>query len=419
MILAGLVGSANGQQTMSLEDAIRLAKQNNGTIRAARLDIDAAKARRKQAYSQFLPTITPQLNYQRSEQETGNATIGNQRFTFEQTSTQVGLNWRLLDSGQRLSQLRASREGEAGSVANARQTLRQTLFTVEQTYLDTLRAQELAQLAEVQLKRAEAVLEQTKVRVKVGDAAKREILQAQADTLNASVTVINAKNRVETSAANLRAQIGAQGDLSRPNLSAYKPSIDSPTELKKAVEVGTTLRPDLISQRYNLASQTQSLKATEINAGVTWSLDYSASNQFSPFTGQNQNLAFLLSYPLFDGGLRRANVQEQRAGVASAAENLKQAERNARAEIEGSYITFEQNQKRVEAAEKALEAAKLNFEATEEARRLGASDLIEVLTAQVSLATAESNLIESKYDLYISQLRLQLVTGMPLPGEEN
>ena len=414
-----LVSGAWAGENLTLEQAIKLAKANNGTLKAAAFDIKAATARKAQATSALFPTLTPAFSFSKTKNEQGNSTVGGTTFEFEQTATQARINWRILDSGQRLTQIRSAREGEAAQVASSRQTVRQVLFGVHQQYIETLRAQELESLADYQLKRAETVLDQTKARVQVGDAARREILQAQADALNASVNVISAKNRVDTNAASLKAQIGLQKDFDRPVLTPYAVDIDSPRDLAKAVEVGMTIRPDLISRRRNIGASQQSLRSAQIEAGVTWSLDYTDTSFFTPTTGNNQNVSFLLSYPLFDGGNARSSVAIQRATLESASASLTQAERDARSEIESAFITFQQNQSRYASAEKAFEAAKLNFEATSESRRLGGSDLIDVLTAQVTLATAESNRIDAKYDLLISQLRLQLATGMPIPGEDN
>jgi outer membrane protein len=420
-LLGAIVLSASGfaGESLTLEQALKLAKTNNGTLKAAAFDIQAATARKRQATSSLFPTITPAFSFSKTKNEQGNSTVGGTTFEFEQTATQARISWRLLDSGERLTQIRSAREGEAAQIAQSRQTVRQVIFGVHQQYIETLRAQELESLADYQLKRAETVLEQTQARVKVGDAARREILQAQADALNASVNVITAKNRVDTNAATLKSQIGLQKDFDRPVLAGYKVDIDSPTVLAKAVEVGMTIRPDLIARRRNIGASQQSLRNAQIGAGITWSLDYTDTSFFTPITGNNQNISFLLSYPLFDGGNARSAVAIQRASLESAAANLTQAERDARSEIESAFITFSQNKSRAEAAEKAFQAATLNFEATQESRRLGASDLIDLLTAQVSLATAESNRIDAKYDLLISQLRLQLVTGMPVPGEDN
>lgn len=407
-------------QKLTMDEAIRLAKRNNGTLKAAQKDLVAAKARKTQANAAFLPTLTPTLTYTDSLREIPSAQLGNQSVEFNQMSTQAGLTWRPLDAGQRLAQLRSSRESVSAQTAQTQQTLRQLIFNVEQQYLETLRALELEKVATAQLDRATKVLDQTKTRVQVGDAAKREILQAEADAFNAKVNSITAKNRTATNSAGLKAIIGFQNDFNNPDLETvnFAPENDLPTQIADAVNTGLQTRPDLIARRKSVSAQAEGLRVTEINAGLTWSLDLSYSRQFSPAQSSNRNAQFLLSYPLFDGGLSRAQVNEQRANVDSSRATLSQAEKDARSEIESTFITYNQNQEALNAADLALKAARLNFEAAEGSQKAGAASLLDVITAQVSLVTAESNYIQANYDLLISQLKLRLVTGLTMPGEE-
>lgn len=418
-VLVVFAGVSFGQK-LTMDEAIRLAKRNNGTLKAAQKDLVAAKARKTQANAAFLPTLTPTLTYTDSLREIPSAQLGNQSVEFNQMSTQAGLTWRPLDAGQRLAQLRSSRESVSAQTAQTQQTLRQLIFNVEQQYLETLRALELEKVATAQLDRATKVLDQTKTRVQVGDAAKREILQAEADAFNAKVNSITAKNRTATNSAGLKAIIGFQNDFNNPDLETvnFAPENDLPTQIADAVNTGLQTRPDLIARRKSVSAQAEGLRVTEINAGLTWSLDLSYSRQFSPAQSSNRNAQFLLSYPLFDGGLSRAQVNEQRANVDSSRATLSQAEKDARSEIESTFITYNQNQEALNAADLALKAARLNFEAAEGSQKAGAASLLDVITAQVSLVTAESNYIQANYDLLISQLKLRLVTGLTMPGEE-
>lgn len=418
-VLVVFAGVSFGQK-LTMDEAIRLAKRNNGTLKAAQKDLVAAKARKTQANAAFLPTLTPTLTYTDSLREIPSAQLGNQSVEFNQMSTQAGLTWRPLDAGQRLAQLRSSRESVSAQTAQTQQTLRQLIFNVEQQYLETLRALELEKVAEAQLERANKVLDQTKTRVQVGDAAKREILQAEADAFNAKVNSITAKNRTATNSAGLKAIIGFQNDFNNPDLETvnFAPENDLPNQIADAVNTGLQTRPDLIARRKSVSAQAEGLRVTEINAGLTWSLDLSYSRQFSPAQSSNRNAQFLLSYPLFDGGLSRAQVNEQRANVDSSRALLSQAEKDARSEIESTFITYNQNQEALNAADLALKAARLNFEAAEGSQKAGAASLLDVITAQVSLVTAESNYIQANYDLLISQLKLRLVTGLTMPGEE-
>jgi outer membrane protein len=395
-------------ERLTLRQAIEQAKKNNAAIKAAKQDILAAKARVSQSWSAFMPTLTPSFTYNDIER-TGNGNFGLQNFTTSQSTFETSLSLRVLDAGQRISQLRASRAGQSAQEQQSRQTIRQILFSVNQNFVESLRAQELEKVASSQLKRSEIVLDQTKNRVQVGDAAKREILQAQADTLNATVNAITARNRTTTNLANLKAVIGknyaAEVELENAE---FESSPELVYSLKEAVELGLSLRPDLLSREQNIDSQKQSLVTAKIDSGLTYSLDVSYVRQYSPSVAGNQTVNFLLSYPLYD----------RKASLESLAQQLIQAKRDATSEIETAYLTYEQNKRRLDSAKLAVAAARQNYESAIDSQKLGAADLIEVLTSQVSLVTAEANLIEAKYDTVLSQLRLILATGSPLPGEE-
>jgi outer membrane protein len=414
--LIAVFAAASFGQKLTMDEAIRLAKRNNGTLKAAELDIVVAKARKTVASSSFMPTLTPSATYTDSVQQFASGPNS----TFSQFSTQAGLTWRPIDSGQRQANLRAANEGYSAQIAQTRQTLRQIIYNVEVQFLETLRAQELEKVANAQQGRADKVLEQTKVRVRVGDAARREILQAQADALNAKVNAINAKSRSNTNGASLKAIIGLQKDYNNPELDSvtFSPSTDLPATIESSVDTGLKTRPDLIARRKNLDSQGESLKVTEIAAGVTWALDLNYDRQFTPNQTSTRNATFLLSYPLFDGGKSKALVLEQKASVEASKAVLDQAEKDARSEIESTFALYNQDQLRLSSAELALKAAQLNFEAADGSQKAGAASLLEVITAQVSLVQAESNFIESTYDVLISQLKLRLVTGLSMPGEE-
>ena len=80
--------------------------------------------------------------------------------------------------------------------------------------------------------------------------------------------------------------------------------------------------------------------------------------------------------------------------------------------LKGHVVSLETTNREI-----ALDAAKKNYNAAVDSQKAGAYDLLQVLTAQVSLVTAESNQIQALYDYRISDVNLKLVTGRPIPGE--
>jgi outer membrane protein len=419
-LLVGSLLVSNAQDVvandvLTLNEALELTRERNGTVRAALQNIRASDARVSQALADFYPTLTPQYQYSDIKRERDQQT-----FAQSGAVSLFRLQWQILDSGQRDLTARASRRNRDASILTAQQTLRETLFTTTQRYYETLRAQELKRVADSQVTRAETILEQTRARIEVRDAAPIEELQANADFQNARVTALTARNRVTNNAALLRAVIGLQPSEPLPMLlrETEAPKVELPTNLETVLAEGLERRPDLASRRRSIeASNLNRLRAAR-DAGVGLAFNFFDDYQVTPDRLNDQTFQLTLTYPLFDGGQRRAAVRELDASLQASRLDLLQLERNARADIEAAYAELTTNTERLESAQIALDAARRNYEAAVESRTAGAGDLLQVLTAQVSLVTAESNFIEALYDTRISDVRLRLVTGQPIPGED-
>ncbi|MES1228428.1 MAG: TolC family protein, partial [Armatimonadota bacterium] len=209
-LLVAVAGFSQAQSTLDLNSALGMAKKNNGTVRSAQLNYEAARAAARGSFAAFLPSVTP--SYLRTEtQITGNdSTAGTSAFLPGQSAL-VTLDWTFLDNGRRRLNFRQFSLEASSQEANALQTLRTVLFNVHSSYFDALRAQELLKVQEAQLKRANEILEQTKVRVQLKDAAQKDILQASADSLNAQASYLQSKNEVETTRNTLKALIVWEG----------------------------------------------------------------------------------------------------------------------------------------------------------------------------------------------------------------
>lgn len=416
-MLSGLASVGLAQESLSLEDALRLAMERNGTVRAAMMDVAAQRARVRQTWAAFWPTVTPayRLSDSRTDFRTGNPGVS------ENTthSAEIDAAWKILDSGERSLTFASSRRSLEAQELTARQTLRMTLFSVAQQFLDALRSQELLRVSDLQVERAKTILDQTEAQVKLGDAPQKDILQARADYLNATVQQIQSRNRVFTTESTLKATIGWGEAL--PGLAKIEgaPTAKLEDTREAAIERGLKNRPDLLAQRKRIESSKYEVRRRQLDAGLSWSLDAGYTARFSPDVSQDRSLSLLFSVPLFDAGRTQAAVSEARYSLEAANSDLLQFERELRSEIESAYVTHEQDASRMEAAKLALEAAELNYKAASESQRLGAegTTIVTVLTAQISLVTAESNYIEALYDFYLSGIRLRLVTGDSVPGE--
>lgn len=420
--LCAVVGAQEG---LKLQEALRMAKDRNGQLAAARATLRASRARLNQARGAFLPTVTPSVTYQDSLRSFYTGSPKGTTLT-SGTTTAIEARWNVLDNGLRDASYRSARFGYEAETLDALQTLRDTLVTVYTQYFDALRAQELVKVSAAQVKRANDALAQTEAQIKVGEAAEKDRYQPEADAKNAEVDRLSAEARRRQAEANLKATIGYEIRAQLPDLEKFdEPErlslVSDQTSLDDFIKEGIEKRADLNSARRRLDAQDASVRLARLNNGLKWSVDLAYTKTFGPDNTANRTLGITASYPLFDGGQSLESIREVEAGRDAAASRLEQQVRQAEAEIESAYFAHRLNFDRVRAAKAALTAAQINYAKVSRAKELGAqgTDVVTVSTAQVTLATAERNYVEAIYDYYISDVRLRLVIGRPVPYEED
>ena len=421
MVLALGSGAAiQAQEALTLEDALIIARENNGNVRAAFLDYEASKASVKTASAAFLPTVTPRFSREWSNTETFTG-AGRGSFDSSNTSLALDANWQILDNGFRGLNVRRTEFSAEATELDALQTLRNTLFNVQSRFYDALRSQTLLDVEQRNVDRAKAILDETEARTAppIEDLPRKDVYQARADYQNAIVSRLSAQNRVSTSEANLKAVLAWEGNQ-LPELTPPAGPAQFPQDLtlEDAVAEGLENRPNLIAFRKRESAQSLNLDLAKLDAGVQYSLDANFTRAFADDPFRRTALVFSASFPLYDGERTKENTRIQELNLESLRTSLAQAELDAKAEIESAYLELSQNLERLAAAKVALEAAQINYDLTQEAySQYRAATLVERLTAQVTLTTAESNLVEATYDTLISEARLRLVTGRSLPGE--
>ncbi len=419
-LLGLLASAAYGQTELTLQEALQMARMANGNVRSAALDYESSRAVVRASRSAFYPTVTPSVSKQFGEAE---YLTGPFRGSFgdDSLNAQVDLNWRLIDTGQRSDNVRRSMLSAEIAAIDASSVLKDILRDVHVRFFEALRAQELVRVQLENLKRAEVIRDQTRIRANppIEDIPRKDILQAEADYQNARVSVLSAETRVAGAEADLKEILGYdQGELPRlvPPTEQELPPLD--LTLQEAIDLGLRRKGSLRAYRLRLESQEITIRSTRREGELDFAVDANYRRIFTDDPFQRAALVFSASLPVYDGERVKSLTQAERLTLESMEATYEQNVRVARADIEATYKEYEQNRARREAARLALVAAQENYNAAVEAQREGAGNLLEVLTAQVSLTTAESNLVEAIYDLLITDIRFKRLIGEPIPGQE-
>jgi outer membrane protein TolC len=269
VICVGLlaVAAVNAQETLSLDDALRLALQNNGLARAALAETDAADARLAAARANLYPSIDLSSSTTRTRIEGGGAIADT-----TQRQNGFGLEWLLLDNGQRELRIRQSSRTVEATRQSTRETLRRVLFQTARAYYEVLRRKELLQVADTAVRRAETLLEVAKAQAEVGVAPQKDVLQAEADLANARVQQIQARNALRLAETDLKRLIGWEAQKPLPALTApdAPPTPDPALSVEQLWQRARLQRPDLLGKQRLQACWSAFAKRYESGA-TSWS----------------------------------------------------------------------------------------------------------------------------------------------------
>lgn len=223
---APLKGQDAVPSSLSLDDAISIARRNNPTYLQTANDKDLADWDVRQAYGQLLPSASARssLSWQGSgNQQFGSITLSDLGFgdlpSYYQSSYSlsvgVNLDWSSLKAP---AAAKAQRGATSARIRASEATL---VSQVTAAYLDVLRQKEGVRLANQQLENNQLNLRLAQGRLEVGSATPIDVGQAEVQVGRSRVAVLQAENAVETARMRLLQQMGVPVDQNVELASAF------------------------------------------------------------------------------------------------------------------------------------------------------------------------------------------------------
>ena len=446
LVTSLLAGAAFGQDSvglptpLTLDQAIVVALQRQPDAVGAAASREASRQRVKQQKARYYPSFTPGYSY-------GNHYSYGDVQTFGTSGTEIGrgsttnlthqsalnYSWTLLDSGRRELNARQSRQNLRASQydeVNTRQTIIQNVATA---YYNVLRDDALVKVSEAQVTRTQNSLAVVQAQVTVGTAPPKDVFQAKADLLNAEVSLLQARNNRANSYTSLKQAMGVP-EAEDPTLAPVTPpteatpltaledadvaNLSERDALKRLTDKAISLRPDLAQSRASLESSDTSVALARTYAGLTFNADisggyqYNQWNDYSRAANNDRSINATLSYPLFDGGSTRAQVDESKANRDASKARLDSQLNQVRADVEQAWRTLQQARATIPSSAAAREAAQVNYNAALASRKEGVGSLTDVITAESQLVQAETNYVQAVYDFYSADARLARALGL-------
>ena len=400
---------------ITLAEALRrVANTDPDYVRALGQIEDAEWGRRAATLAFFLPSVELGLDETKYSQAffnpadpanpTSTLVVGRATATYEIFS---------LRKIAELSRTRA--EVESAEAGELEERFRAALET-ESSYYDVLVAQELTRVAGERAARAREGLGVARARVASGAAVQTDSLQLVLELIRADVEVLRQGNALRIARLELGRRVGASGPVDVEPLDTA-PAPDLPLALPEAIRYGLDQGPqyrlaraDERAAEAELRSQRSDYLPTLAVSGLHQRYD----TEIFPGAANVSSVTFRLSFPLWNNGQRELEATRARVARDVARTIREDLERVVRRDVTGAYDTYQTSREAVRLASVGVQVARENYRMQEMRYRAGASTILDLLDAQVSLAEAEAGLVQARYVTRLSLARLEAMLGRRL-----
>lgn len=293
LFLSFLATSLLGQQAperLTLEEAIRLARDNNPTFRSVANDRAAADWQVREAVSGFLPTANARgtLNWtEGGAQRFGTVDLGVSGTDWYQSRYDLSLTWQL--NGNTIFGVPAARANQRAVDAGIDAAAFSLESQVALQYMAVLRGQDGVDVAQRQLERARQNLDIVRTRLATGAAAGTDGKQAEVDLGRAEVGVIQAQRQMREARALLAEQIGVALDddvTLSSEFGVFEPTWSREELMAEALEAHPSLR--------SFQARQSAARAAARQAASSYFPTLTLNTGFSGVTQEATNEAFVV-----------------------------------------------------------------------------------------------------------------------------
>lgn len=404
-----IFGAFQVPETLTLDEALKIASQNSFTIRLAERDMFLAEQNYRQVTGQLGPQINLGGNYSYSD-SSNSSDPGSKEFKqFQTTVTKIIDITGIAKHGVTASKLLrdAAKQTFLAQTNSVKRTVRTNFF-------DVLQSNALVSVQQDELKSSADRLKNAKLRFDAGDVSEFDVLRLETEVKRSEQALVESDGNYQIAKQKLNDSIGR--DVNIDFVPADVPD-DKKSTLPFEVALGKALesRPDVASnelaydsfRHIRLAHEGASLPVFSV--GATW------TNTIDPFPGQNANggQAFVqFSAPLYTSGVTRARASAAKAEEDKAKISLERTKSQVALDVKTAVTQIETSQKSFEVAitgqalaKEALRLAQLRYDE-------GAGILLDVTTAQSELTRAVAAVVTTRYQYLTAIASLQNAVGI-------
>jgi len=401
----------DASQLLTLDEALRLANQNNEQLGIEGENYLQALIDRKRAVANFLPTIELRPTYADRDAPGGGSETGGSGSRNTRVDVPVTGDINLFRGFSDVANLRSSGFTIAQRRAILLDVQQSLLIDVSRAFVAVLRAERSADVLRNSIAVQEERVADMRQRQAVGFARLVDVAQVEAQASASRVALIRAENDARNGRELLTFLIGIPVD-ERP-LAPGKEVPESVMPVASAVEIALATRQDLQAALAAIDAARQNVQAAlgQYWPSVSLNVAYFLSRESAP-TDSDWTALLSANLPLFSAGIIEADVRQAWSELRQAkyAESL--TRRRIAQEVRIAYENLLGSRARLAELRTTERAAQAAFDQATANQQAGRGTTLESIVAQDQLLSAQLQLASEEFDYKIAYLNLLRSAGV-------
>ncbi|MBQ9555396.1 MAG: TolC family protein [Muribaculaceae bacterium] len=426
--LLGSALSAQAQLMLSLDECIRIALNENPTIKVQEMEITRVNYSLKEVRGQLLPTInlagqyTRNLSLQTMYMDTPNGTMAIKMGS--QNTHNGGFQAQIpLVVPQLWKSIKLNENQILQNVEKARANKLSLVNQIEKAYYALLLAQDSKRVIEENHATAKLNADIFQKKFELGAASEYDVLRANVAVTNLEPSILEAENSINALLLQLKVLMGM--DV-RTEIAPSQQLSDFRGEMYARALSNTLGNDTTLANNTSLKSmdlQTDYLKKALAVQKMAWyptvtgnaSLMWHSMSNGSPLSGfrwsRASSVGLTIAFPIFQGGQRYYKQKQAEIAVEEMKWQRENLERSLHMQVETQTDVIAKNLKQIESNEAGVNMAVKANDIMQQSFKIGAASFIQLRDTEDALMAARLSYYQAIYNYLVAESDLEYVLG--------
>nr|WP_294777988.1 TolC family protein [uncultured Flavobacterium sp.] len=421
-LLLVFVPKIQSQTLLKLEDAVKIALENNYDIKLAKNELKIDELNNSIGNAGMLPTVSATvvnnnsiLNTTQTQADGSERTLDgarNMNLTYG-----VGLDWTVFDGMRMFARKEQLNILQKQGEAELKLAILTKISEVYLNYFDLVQQQQ--QLAAID---TAIVISQERVttaqnRFSIGKASKLEVLNAQVDLNSDKSLQLKQQELIKT--AKIRLNEILARDVQTDFVVSNEITVDEQLKYDELKSAADTQNPQLQAQLLTKNSAEQQLKQVKagryptvrITSGYNFTRSEASLGFITQSSGRGVVYGINASVPIFNGNQQNRNEKIAKVQLENANVTLEQQKRSLESQLNSAFASYTTNLELTKVEAQNLKIAEQNLEITLTKFKIGTITPIEFRTAQQNFLDAKVRYSNAMYLTKIYEISLKELAG--------